>query len=58
MSSKTEILKLTTADFESRYYENTFSAFGRVKGSHIHVHIFSIIIAVLSIFFYMSISEN
>ena len=58
MSNKDSLSIYTSDVFNERYHENAFSAFGRVKGTSVHIHVFSAIIGSLSMFFFVSVKEN
>ena len=58
MTSKEVITKTTSGIFNERYYKDAFDAYGRVKGTHVHIHIFSSIIGSLAIFFFLAISKR
>ena len=58
MSSKESISKNTTDLVNERYYDNAFSAYGRVKGTNVHIHIFSSIIGSLAMFLFLAVKEK
>lgn len=58
MSSKESISKATTDLVNERYYDNAFSAYGRVKGTNVHIHVFSSIIGSLAMFLFLAVKEN
>jgi hypothetical protein len=58
MASKEIITKTTSGNFNEGYYENAFDAYGRVKGTHVHIHVFSSIIGSLALFFFLAVSKK
>ena len=58
MSSKETVMKTTTDAVNERYFDNAFSAYGRVKGTNVHIHVFSSIIGSLAMFLLLAVKEN
>ena len=58
MRSKDLITKSTTELVNERFYDNAFSAYGRVKGTNVHIHVFSSIIGSLSMFLFFALTKK